>query len=125
MHTITCVLSSRLELTYTITSITIYTPITKSGSIPSCIFSLPKLTFLEATGGDFVGTLPSTITAPLTHLALSHNRLIGTVPSSIWTLKDLAWLDLAKNKLSGTCEALASNPSIKGNSTTLYLDVNR
>jgi len=98
-----------------------------SGTIPSCLFTLPVLTALHLSGNGFTGTLPSSLpsstsdstpqiqqTAPqstteeinpfLIDLTLSHNRLTGTVPL-MFQRKQWYNLDLSYNRLSGTLSA--------------------
>jgi len=94
------------------------------GTIPSCIFTLPKLTDFQASGNRFTGSLPSFTTAPFKKLVLSHNILTGSVPTSIWMLKDLTLLDLSKNRFRGSINGLQKNPSITTN-VVIGLDVNR
>ncbi|CAN6353082.1 unnamed protein product [Urochloa humidicola] len=97
-----------------------------SGGIPSEIFKLPKLSNLYLQGNKINGsipvsissskslielnlgdnaldgnipTMPSTVSTSL--LNLSHNHLIGPIPSSINSLGELEILDLSHNNLSG------------------------
>jgi Leucine-rich repeat (LRR) protein len=71
--------------------------------IPSCLFEMPSLGTLQLSGNGIKGSLPADIKigANLIALALSHNKLTGTIPHvfqhRIWDV-----LDLSKNKLKGT-----------------------
>lgn len=43
-----------------------------SGSIPTCLFELPKLQLLYLAGNSFTGTIPPNISASVTQLALGE-----------------------------------------------------
>jgi Leucine-rich repeat (LRR) protein len=71
--------------------------------IPRCLFEMPNLNTLHLSGNDLTGPLPENvnISEKLIDLALSHNKLTGTIPreyqSRIWSN-----LDLSYNKFGGT-----------------------
>jgi Leucine-rich repeat (LRR) protein len=93
------------------------------GSIPSCLFAMPKLQTLHLSGNGFTGTLSSnlTISSSLIDLELSHNILSGTIPS-IFQNRPWINLDLSYNKLTGTLSHSFVNIPSNG---SLYLEVNR
>ncbi|CAM8920361.1 unnamed protein product [Rhodiola kirilowii] len=74
-----------------------------SGSIPSCLSSLPKLRILDLIGNSLSGPIPSNIgtLSKLKVLNFADNRLNGQIPSSITQLQDLRHLDVSNNMLSG------------------------
>ncbi|KAI0495092.1 hypothetical protein KFK09_025239 [Dendrobium nobile] len=63
---------------------------------------------------SFSGTIPSEIVklTRLTFLALNSNQFIGNIPASLGCLFKLSWLDLADNQLSGSLPV--SNGSVPG-----------
>ncbi|XP_057468806.1 leucine-rich repeat receptor protein kinase HPCA1-like [Actinidia eriantha] len=74
-----------------------------TGSLPTSIGSLKKLTNLILVGCSFSGQIPSTIGSlqQLLILSLNSNSFSGSIPPEIGYLSSLYWLDLADNKLSG------------------------
>ncbi len=74
------------------------------GTIPSCFWTLPDLTTLHLSGNGFEGTIPnipsSALPKALSDVALTHNRLHGTIPASIQQYPFLT-LDLSFNKFKG------------------------
>lgn len=112
-------------------------------TIPPCIFSLPQILSIHLSGNGLVGTIPSLnvyggdnndvnisttgsfISQSLIELALSYNRLSGTIPESIQLHGNWKYLDLSYNKLSG--KILPDNKWYLNNGalTDLYLEVNR
>ncbi|KAJ8429941.1 hypothetical protein Cgig2_017991 [Carnegiea gigantea] len=75
-----------------------------TGSLPSNIGQLSKLTTLILYNCDFSGSIPDSVGSlkQLVHLSLYSNRFIGPVPASIGDLKNLYWLDLSNNQLTGS-----------------------
>eukprot|EP01034_Spumella_vulgaris_P030559 gene30559-37797_t len=75
----------------------------EEGSLPSCVFELPKLSILHLSGNGYIGSIPFdlNITQTLSDLSLSNNNLIGTVPDSIQS-REWNNLDLSFNQLDGT-----------------------
>jgi Leucine-rich repeat (LRR) protein len=73
-----------------------------AGTVPSCLFALPKLQTLHLSGNGFTGSLPAEldVSVTLADLSLSHNKLRGPVPHSIQT-KEWYNLDLSYNYLQG------------------------
>jgi uncharacterized membrane protein affecting hemolysin expression len=79
------------------------------GSIPSCLFDLPRLTILHLSGNNLQGTLPDKlqINRTLLSLILSSNQLQGNIPYSIWT-HSFSYLDLSFNRFSGEVYATSN-----------------
>jgi len=73
------------------------------GTIPSSLFSSPKLVTLDLTSNKFSGPIDTMDwkTENLERLILHNNELSGTIPASIASLKHLLELDLSKNRFSG------------------------
>lgn len=93
------------------------------GSIPSCVWSMPKLQNLHASGNGLRGTLgdiPATST--LRVLDVSSNYIVGTVPLTLQSHSSFQQLSLASNKLQGT---LSSSFAVGSGMTLLSLSVNR
>eukprot|EP01033_Poteriospumella_lacustris_P006041 gene6041-4336_t len=73
-----------------------------TGTIPACLFQMPRLKTLHLSGNGFVGRLDaSNISDSLIDLSLSHNSLTGSIPLAIQS-KHWASLDLSFNRLGGT-----------------------
>ncbi|XP_022716295.1 LOW QUALITY PROTEIN: probable leucine-rich repeat receptor-like protein kinase At5g49770 [Durio zibethinus] len=74
-----------------------------TGSLPSSIGNLKKLTNLILVGCGFIGPIPDTIGSLLLlrFLSLNSNGFTGHIPPSIGNLSNLYWLDLADNQLEG------------------------
>eukprot|EP01038_Epipyxis_sp_PR26KG_P012074 gene12074-16159_t len=93
------------------------------GSIPSCLFSMPKLSILHLSGNRLTSSLPSNleINLQLQDLSLSHNLLTNTIPMIIQT-RNWNNLDLSFNKFIGTLvpefHSIDSNASV-------HLELNR
>jgi hypothetical protein len=74
-----------------------------SGSIPSKLGNLSKLTILTLGNNSLSGEIPSELgnLSRLTVLYLSENRLSGEIPSELGNLSRLTVLYLSENRLSG------------------------
>ena len=78
-----------------------------SGSLPSCLFELVNITQIYITGNGIAGKLPDIpIASKITDLAVSYNRLSGTIPLSIQLRNQLKTLHLSNNRFSGTIEKM-------------------
>ena len=99
-----------------------YRTATMIGSIPNCIFQLPKLNSLFLSGNALTGTISQKVTPSLVNLSLSYNKLEGTIPMEIQRL-GLITLDLSYNKLEGNCDYFLENKTISN--AYIALEVNR
>ena len=76
------------------------------GSIPSCVYSLPKLVKLHLAGNQLSGQIDPSLSswpANLNELVLAHNRLTQSIPSHLQQqFSRLQRVELAANKLNGT-----------------------
>jgi Leucine-rich repeat (LRR) protein len=84
------------------------------GSLPSCIWSLPYLSNLEAAGNGMIGSIPDFgmvggYLGNLSALDLSYNRLTGTIPQwmQLWPFQNLK---LTSNKLHGAISSMGAYP---------------
>ena len=74
------------------------------GNLPS-FANLNHLAFLDLSSNGFAGPIPNLMNlTSLTLLELESNNFQGPIPSSISGLKNLKYLDLSFNNLSGTME---------------------
>lgn len=75
---------------------------TFGGTVPACLFSLPRINTLHLSGNALTGSLPGDIeiSNELVDLSLSHNVLSGTIPTNI---QNRVWynLDLSYNRFEG------------------------
>jgi Leucine-rich repeat (LRR) protein len=101
---------------------------TMDGSIPDCYFRIPTLTKLQLGGNKLLGTIPEVpISASLVNLDLGFNALTGSIPDNIQRSGQFSYLSLRANRLTGTLlsDFAVSNNSSGGNTTKLYLSVNK
>lgn len=99
------------------------------GTVPECLFNLPKIKALSLSGNELIGTLPDVNfinSSSLVNVSLSYNRLTGTISSS-WLGKNWKLLDLSyrSNKIHGT---LPDNSDIRlsqDQTSILFLEENR
>ncbi|KAK4418917.1 Receptor-like protein 6 [Sesamum alatum] len=87
-----------------------------SGPIPSSIKNLTQLVNLDLSTNQFVGSVPSfAFLKNLEWIDLSGNRLTGRIPDNLWEgLEKLEFLDLSQNSLEGELPAsLFDLPSLK------------
>lgn len=85
------------------------------GSIPSCFWTLPILANLHLSGNGFHGTIPdfSALPRSLKDVALTHNRLTGTIPTVVQQ-HPFTFLDLSFNKLKGIMTNFSTMPLDEG-----------
>ncbi|XWS27361.1 hypothetical protein CRYUN_Cryun26dG0108700 [Craigia yunnanensis] len=70
--------------------------------IPSWLFTLPSLIYLELSYNNLTGPIDQfEKVAPLEFVNLHNNQIHGPIPSSIFELVNLTHLDLSSNKLNG------------------------
>ncbi|XP_076894088.1 receptor-like protein EIX2 [Bidens hawaiensis] len=74
---------------------------------------LGLVTFMDLSGNDFHGAIPSEITqlVELRFLNFSHNRLRGRIPEKIGDMKLLEIFDVSRNQLDGTIPSSMSKLS--------------
>ncbi|GKF08605.1 leucine-rich repeat-containing protein, partial [Tanacetum coccineum] len=74
-----------------------------NGSIPSQLFQLTTLRYLDMSGNKLEGKLGPELGSfrKLTTLKLSGNRFQGPIPAQLFALESLQHLDLSYNKLEG------------------------
>ncbi|XP_031256068.1 receptor-like protein Cf-9 homolog [Pistacia vera] len=75
-----------------------------NGTIPSGLFILPLLEFMDLSYNQFAGCIHEFQNNSLREINLSNNRLSGSIPSSIFELVNLIDLELSSNNLSGILE---------------------
>lgn len=75
-----------------------------SGSIPTQLGQLKKLTVLALQSNQLTGAIPASLgdLPEMTRLDLSSNRLFGSIPSKLADIPNLKTLDLRNNTLSGS-----------------------
>ena len=90
-----------------------------TGSIPSALWSLPRLQTLSLVGNGFTGTLDLGNFDPgssrLQSVSLAYNFISGTIPTALQTYGQFQYFDISNNKFSGTLSAdLAFNSTFAG-----------
>lgn len=101
-----------------------------SGSIPNCLYTLPKLKLLHLAGNGIHSTLPDIMpSSSLANVVMSYNRIGGSIPGSFQSYPFTSF-DVSYNKISGTCQSMSMNLlglNVSGGSfsTALSLEVNR
>ncbi|KAL8459289.1 hypothetical protein ACS0TY_036687 [Phlomoides rotata] len=79
-------------------------------SITRWIFQLNNLLYLDLKGNNFVGPIPTISNATkLQHIDLFFNDFNSSIPDWFYLCKDLEFLDLSSNLLSGTISNSVSN----------------
>jgi Leucine-rich repeat (LRR) protein len=94
-----------------------------TGTIPSEVGLLTKLTSLDLSENSLKGTIPSQIAlmSNLAELYLYNNNLTGTIPSQLALMSNLSGLSLRDNSLTGT---IPSEIALMSNLSGLYLNNN-
>ncbi|XP_050275163.1 receptor like protein 27-like [Quercus robur] len=74
-----------------------------TGTIPSSLFTMTSLTFLDLSQNQLTGPLKfqNISSSQFYFIYLSSNSLTGTIPSSLFTMTSLNNLDLSQNQLTG------------------------
>ncbi len=93
------------------------------GSIPACIFDLPKIKSIFIAGNTLDGTLNTNIGPNLKTIEASQNRLIGSIPDAYFH-PSITTLDLAYNWLNGNLNH-ANSHIYNNNENIIKLNVNR
>ncbi|CAB9512511.1 LRR receptor-like serine threonine-protein kinase [Seminavis robusta] len=86
-----------------------------TGTLPTEVGLLTKLTLLNLQGGRLRGTIPTTLgkLSDMTWLFLDRNTFTGEIPTELGLLANLTILELSENRLNGI-------PSELGMLTNLY-----
>eukprot|EP00981_Chlorochromonas_danica_P000804 scaffold192_cov320-Ochromonas_danica.AAC.15 len=99
------------------------------GSIPKCLFSMPKLRTLHLSGNGLEGSIPveeeQELGASLSDLSLSHNQLTGSLPPPLRGGSRWVNLDVSYNKLKGGLSDNFNESAGNNNSSFIYLNINR
>jgi hypothetical protein len=99
-----------------------------SGSIPSCILTLPNISVFHISGNGFrvpFASFASTVSSSLQDISLSYNQITGTIPYALQTM-EVSYRDFSYNRIGGTIEKMSHLPPTNITSNySLYLDVNR
>ncbi|KAF4370363.1 hypothetical protein G4B88_013047, partial [Cannabis sativa] len=78
-----------------------------NGQLPSSLFKIPNLQYLDLKHNQFTGplTIPNvSLSSQLSNLYLDGNKLTGQIPTSIFEMKKVEELALSENYLSGTID---------------------
>lgn len=94
-----------------------------TGSLPTWISELTKLTRLTAVNSNFTGQLPDPIPPALEFLNLYWNNLTGEIPESYFSSAKLVYLYLDFNQLSGSLPSI--RPPANNSLSHLFLHNNR
>jgi Leucine-rich repeat (LRR) protein len=89
--------------------------------LPTCVLQLPKMETLHISGNGLTGTIPSDVqlSSSLSDLALSYNRLKGSLPVSLQN-HSYTVFDLSHNRFNGELSFDSGN-----NNMTLTTSTNR
>lgn len=92
--------------------------------LKSCFFEMENLESLHLSGNLIQGDLShiTTLNGKLKDLTLSYNSITGVITSNILMKDNWEYLDLSRNKFSGTLYDLSNNIN---RSSTYSLEVNR
>ena len=78
----------------------------------TCDVNSHRVTTLDISQFNLQGTIPQLGNlSSLTTLNLSHNKLSGSIPPSIYTMHTLKFLDFTDNQLSGSVSSFVFNMS--------------
>ena len=98
--------------------ITLHLPSSKMvGTLPSELSHLSKLQWLNVTGNEIRGSIPSTLFdqfETLYRIDLSKNLLTGLIPPSLWSTPSIRAVDLSDNFLSGAFDVSAESTPAPG-----------
>lgn len=94
---------------------------TMEGTLPTCLWSLPRLRTLHLAGNGFSGKIPEHISPSLLDIILSHNYLSGSIPKHLQERHSIDVLDLSFNRISGEY----SHGNVTDADTIVSLEINR
>ncbi|KAJ1285338.1 hypothetical protein BS78_03G271900 [Paspalum vaginatum] len=95
-----------------------------AGAIPASLGDgMPQLLTLNLSGNQLSGSIPSSVAklVKLTQMDMSGNQLTGEIPAELGAMPVLSILDLSSNKLSGAIPPALANPTL----TSLNLSSNQ
>ena len=91
--------------------------------LPSCVWTLPKLETLHASGNKLLGTIPNDIGPNIRHVDLGHNHLSGTISFALAKATSLRSLNLVNNNIGGNLTVFAANATDTENNNIRDLDL--
>jgi Leucine-rich repeat (LRR) protein len=92
------------------------------GTIPHCVYSMPKLISLSIVGNGFYGSFGTlAVNSFLLSLEVARNHLTGSIPAE-FLRHPFHLLDVSHNRISHTISALQVSKAVK---LDLILEVNR
>jgi hypothetical protein len=97
------------------------------GTLPPCVFGMPKLQTLQLSYNYLTGALPvnypSKVSGVLSYVELDYNALTGSIPTTLWpSLNNGDTLDLSHNRLTGE---ISAPPAALDADSELFLSYNR
>jgi hypothetical protein len=99
-----------------------------TGSIPSCILTLPNVSVFHISGNGIrasFSSFASSVSSAMQDISLSYNQITGTIPYALNTLP-IPYRDFSFNRIGGTIEQMKNLPAWNVSSNySLFLDVNR
>ena len=75
------------------------------GIFPSCLFELPLLETLHASGNRLPGAVPPRVSSTLKAITMSRNKLHGHISVALATSPNLVQLDLHRNHIHGNLDS--------------------
>ena len=92
------------------------------GLLPQCIWLLPYINSIQASGNGLVGTIPLNISRSLQHVDLSNNHISGTIPLAAVRI---AGFVMKNNRLSGDLAVYNDIQDLHTKETSIILNNNR
>jgi len=92
------------------------------GPLPDCLWQLPFINTIQASGNGLVGTIPTNISESLQRVDISHNHISGTIPPAVGRLTELI---LKNNRISGDLAIFGDIKGIQEKKMKIVLTNNR